>query len=596
VSKSGTASQPITIRALHDGEVTIDGENARRPAVVSGSYIVIEGIIFQNSSGNVVTVTGGHNTFRRLSAYNANPDGNYHIWIEYGAEAQGNLYEDVVAAGTGRVCVEPFRGSVDAVYRRVYARMGSGPSSMYHTCYQPYSAVNSLCENCILEFEEGTSPDPGPAMSNVASTGEPLTIPENNRFVSSIIRDFTEIVDGQSNGLTPQQFTVENTVNIRSRDNGLLLRSGAANVSLSNIVVIDAPTAVASDNFRGNSNPSHVEIKDSVFIGNNIGLRASDGTTQFINYSIFYNNGDNFSGDVTQGQGNIFTDPDYDVSMYGDGAYLIPPLNFESKGENGQNIGADIRFRSINGESMDEPLWPWPMEERICNELGVSVTWEQSEQISVKTDEHCSGGLWKTLDGVYEGNNPTFDDVPSDHWAYDYIEILYGDGYVAGCNLDPLMYCPDAAMTRAESAVFVERGIHGADYMPNQPTEQIFADVPITEWFAKWATALWEDGYTEGCGTDPLIYCPLQGHTRAEGSVFFLRMMYGMGYIPPEPTGIFADVPITAWYADWAEAAYNEGIIPACQTEPELLFCPEDQLDRAMAAYMMVHAKGIQVP
>jgi hypothetical protein len=201
--------------------------------------------------------------------------------------------------------------------------------------------------------------------------------------------------------------------------------------------------------------------------------------------------------------------------------------------------------------------------------------------------------------GAYEFSDlpsPTFADVPLDYWAYEAIETLYQAGYVAGCSTDPLMYCPEATMTRAESAVFIERGIHGADYLPDQPTEQIFADVPLEEWFAKWATALWNDGYTAGCGTDPLIYCPLQGHTRAEGSVFFLRMMHGADYVPPDPIGLFADVPIEAWYADWAEAAYNEGIIPACQTEPEMLFCPEDSLDRAMAAYMMVQAKGLQVP
>jgi hypothetical protein len=200
--------------------------------------------------------------------------------------------------------------------------------------------------------------------------------------------------------------------------------------------------------------------------------------------------------------------------------------------------------------------------------------------------------------GAIQGSSPStsFIDVPIDHWAHDYIEVLYQEGYVAGCNLDPLMYCPDATMTRAESAVFVERGIHGAVYLPDQPADEIFADVPMTEWYAKWATALWNDGYTAGCSTDPLIYCPLQGHTRAEGSVFFLRMMHGVDYIPPEPTGLFADVPAEAWYADWAEAAYNTGILPACQTEPALLFCPEDPLDRAMAAYMMVQAKGLSIP
>jgi hypothetical protein len=188
----------------------------------------------------------------------------------------------------------------------------------------------------------------------------------------------------------------------------------------------------------------------------------------------------------------------------------------------------------------------------------------------------------------------SFLDVPPDHWAYDYIEVLYRQGYVAGCSVDPLMYCPDQTMTRAESAVFIERGLHGAGHMPIQPTEQSFADVPLGEWFAKWTSALLDDGYTAGCGTDPLIYCPLQEHTRTEGCVFFLRMLNGAEYVPPDAEGAFSDVPLEYWGAKWIEAAYNAGLIPACATTPELRFCPDDPLDRAMTAYMMVQAKGLQ--
>jgi len=193
-----------------------------------------------------------------------------------------------------------------------------------------------------------------------------------------------------------------------------------------------------------------------------------------------------------------------------------------------------------------------------------------------------------------DAEQPTFADVPFDHWAHDYIEVLYQEGYVAGCSTEPLLYCPEQIMTRAESAVFVERGVHGTDYLPVQPTEQIFADVPLHEWFAKWSTALWEDGYTDGCGTNPLIYCPLQEHTRTEGCVFFLRMMHGVDYVPPDPEGMFVDVPLDWWGAKWVEAAYNAGLIPACETDPELMFCPDDPLDRAMGAYMMVQAKGLE--
>jgi hypothetical protein len=192
------------------------------------------------------------------------------------------------------------------------------------------------------------------------------------------------------------------------------------------------------------------------------------------------------------------------------------------------------------------------------------------------------------------GEMPTFADVPFDHWAHDYVEILYQQGYVAGCSIDPLMYCPEQIMTRAESAVFVERGVHGADFMPVQPAEQIFADVPLHEWFAKWSTALWSEGFTDGCGTDPLIYCPLQEHTRVEGSVFFLRMMHGADYVPPDPQGIFTDVSLDWWGIKWVEAAYEAGLIPACESDPELKFCPNDPLDRAMGAYMMVKAKGLE--
>ncbi len=186
-----------------------------------------------------------------------------------------------------------------------------------------------------------------------------------------------------------------------------------------------------------------------------------------------------------------------------------------------------------------------------------------------------------------------FEDVPSDHWAFEYINALYNAGYVAGCSSDPLLYCPDNILTRAESAVFVLRGQYGAIPDPpySPPATPTFADVDPTYWGYGWIESMWTDGFTAGCGTDPLIYCPLQQHTRAEGSVFFLRVMHGSDYEPPAATGIFDDVDLGAWYANWVEAAYNNGILPACNTSP-LQFCPEDELDRAWAAYMMVQAKG----
>jgi parallel beta-helix repeat protein len=274
------------------------------------------------------------------------------------------------------------------------------------------------------------------------------------------------------------------------------------------------------------------------------------------------------------------------VTSFGSGTQI--PVNEAGYFTNGFGVGEGDLIQ-LEGQTQTARIVNVDYDNNLLT-LDTSLTWTSGQGVSLP----YSGS--RPDIGAYEFSDlpsPTFADVPLDHWAYDVIETLYQAGYITGCSTDPLMYCPEATMTRAESAVFVERGIHGAGILPNQPTEHIFADVTLTEWFAKWATALWKDGFTVGCGTDPLIYCPLQGHTRAEGSVFFLRMMNGTDYVPPEPVGLFTDVPIEAWYADWAEAAYNAGIIPACQTEPELRFCPEAPLDRAMAAYVMVQAKGL---
>ena len=195
--------------------------------------------------------------------------------------------------------------------------------------------------------------------------------------------------------------------------------------------------------------------------------------------------------------------------------------------------------------------------------------------------------------GLYQVSLRSFADVLPSYWAFEEIEAIYQAGYVAGCSADPRLYCPDRILNRAESAVFVLRGEYGsiADPPHTPPATPTFVDVATSFWGYGWIESLWIDGFTAGCSADPLAYCPDSQHTRAEGSVFFLRILNAPSYEPPAPVGLFDDVDLGAWYAGWAEAAYNAGLLPACASGP-LRFCPEDELDRAWAAYMLVQAKG----
>ncbi len=83
------------------------------------------------------------------------------------------------------------------------------------------------------------------------------------------------------------------------------------------------------------------------------------------------------------------------------------------------------------------------------------------------------------------------------------------------------------------------------------------------------------------------MYCPLQEHTLAEGTVFYLRMLHGKDFVPPDPTGIFIDVPIDKWYARWVEAAYAAEIVFPCSTDKGLRACPEEPLTRTLAGYII---------
>jgi len=51
----------------------------------------------------------------------------------------------------------------------------------------------------------------------------------------------------------------------------------------------------------------------------------------------------------------------------------------------------------------------------------------------------------------------TFDDVPTNHWAYAFIEELARRGVTSGCGNGD--YCPDATVTRAQMAVFLIRAM-----------------------------------------------------------------------------------------------------------------------------------------
>src|SRR5215470_82570 len=95
VGKSGASTAPITVRALNDGGVFIDGQFARIPLIVQGqSYWTFQGFDVGNSSNSVVDLSSASNLiFRRICASNASMSAsNEHVWL---VGSGNSLFEDI---------------------------------------------------------------------------------------------------------------------------------------------------------------------------------------------------------------------------------------------------------------------------------------------------------------------------------------------------------------------------------------------------------------------------------------------------------------------------------------------------------------------
>jgi hypothetical protein len=180
---------------------------------------------------------------------------------------------------------------------------------------------------------------------------------------------------------------------------------------------------------------------------------------------------------------------------------------------------------------------------------------------------------------------PTFADVPVGYWAFSWIERLYDSGITGGCGTSPLIYCPESSVTRAQMAIFLERGMNGSAFVPPAGTGLVFNDIPIPYWAVNWIEKLYADGITGGCGTSPLVYCPENPVTRAQMAVFLLRAKYGPAHVPEPATGLFGDVPNDHWAANWIEQLALEGITAGCGSGN---YCPEDPVTRAQMAVFLV--------
>ncbi|MDR4485894.1 MAG: hypothetical protein R3B95_22375, partial [Nitrospirales bacterium] len=414
----GSEGKFVTVRAINDGKAVIDGQWNRQPGRLRCShYIALEGMRFQNSSGDVIEVRRStHNILRRISAYNANyyllpgiscPGVRYynHHVLNIFSRSTYNVVEDSIFGGSGRNLIDSFGKSNFNIFRRSilvgggYVRANAIPGcavahpQSHGEAAQFYGVSDNVMEN-IIAFGIGDWQGrlrPKQAGVNIwANTGEEA---HRNKYFGTLVMDYPEYGfyhASRCNGTNDSDMCMtesyyENVVSFRNGINFLarngrnhiirnssFLQGGYGNGS-SNKIQAGIYTDGAYD-----SDQSSSWLYENILVADNKGYgcygeRTLSPQNVTFDHALFYGNrGDFFLRCTTTDQNNITQKVNPRLTSL---VYVDATSPAHTAGGNGNPVGADLRCRYVSrfdeGRIITErtslSLWPLPdfINERV---------------------------------------------------------------------------------------------------------------------------------------------------------------------------------------------------------------------------------------
>ncbi len=112
-------------------------------------------------------------------------------------------------------------------------------------------------------------------------------------------------------------------------------------------------------------------------------------------------------------------------------------------------------------DDVDLEAWYAPYIERIAR-LGISVGCNPRGTDYCPDDPVTRSQMALFLQRAFklpdaDNDAPTFEDIDTDHYAYNAVEAISAADITTGCNTDPPLYCGPRHVTRAQMAAFLSR-------------------------------------------------------------------------------------------------------------------------------------------
>jgi hypothetical protein len=344
----GTSSNPIIIRALNEGRVLIDGEFARVPLhLVRNRWMRVEGINARNGTYYVARLYDTSNVAVRRSVF-WDADMARESMVVMVHSSPNTLLEDVAAFGTGSRQFESYGNDGDpTTCRRCWGRWegfvagGDADNVVYHLNYNKSKGVT--CENCLGTWSAESMPETYTETDGNGGSGTGF-MP-----AGAGPRHIFRIRGGPDPGAINLRMLgslgyVKATD--RWRYNGVqvgpvsLLRAPGANgfnfsdAQLRHVALVISPSNLAFNTTMGFHLGHHTERATGLVVANTTSIRGRKG--DIIDGAW---GGGNRSAGTSLGE---------------------VPNPWTTTGS-----GANLCYRWNNRVMTDEPLWPWPMNDRI---------------------------------------------------------------------------------------------------------------------------------------------------------------------------------------------------------------------------------------
>jgi hypothetical protein len=333
---SGTAAARITVRALNDGKVRINGQGSAYPVqLYYNHYFTIEGINASNSAASVVSISySNNNIVRRVAAWDA-ADGNHSIFGIHNSSY--TLLEDVAGWGIARKIFESSQGGNYTTIRRAWGRWeGShvvGPKMTYTLAY---NNTHMIVENALgtwsgermketyvlLDYYGNPWTGTGAGTYTNYSVNQAYGIFGNDGFTGSDKNAHTKLLGSLAYVRASDRFHPAQAVFVTKIDSMEIAQSAAyiqpgAHTTKKPFALYNLQTATGTN----------LVARNNTAIG---------GTSSF--YGTEWKKSALSEGTLLSTVANLFT---------------------------ATTAGANLCLRYQNGTPTTQPLWPWPMNQRI---------------------------------------------------------------------------------------------------------------------------------------------------------------------------------------------------------------------------------------